>query len=98
MKIKLNISTNFRIYKWSIIYSSSRTTVVEGDPKAPFSIATTLKCRGRGYSFPWIAPLNLDQYLIMLSVKQVGVKYHFLSLWHDLAWDWTLVSQVIGEH
>ena len=32
-------------------------TVVEGDPKAPFSIATTPRCRGGHYSFPWIAPL-----------------------------------------
>ena len=32
-------------------------TVVEGDPKAPFSIATAPKCDGGGCSFPWIAPL-----------------------------------------
>ena len=32
-------------------------TVVEGDPKAPFSIATTPRFRGGRYSFPWIAPL-----------------------------------------
>ena len=32
-------------------------TVVQGYPKAPFSIATTLRCRGGHYSFPWIAPL-----------------------------------------
>ena len=32
-------------------------TVVEGDKKAPFSIATTPKCREGRYSFPWIAPL-----------------------------------------
>ena len=32
-------------------------TVVKGDPKAPFSIATTPKCWGGCYSFPWIAPL-----------------------------------------
>ena len=32
-------------------------TVVEGDPNAPFSIATTLRCRSGWYSFPWIAPL-----------------------------------------
>ena len=32
-------------------------TLVEGDPKAPFSIATTPMCRGRRYSFPQIAPL-----------------------------------------
>ena len=32
-------------------------TIVEGDQKAPFSTATTLRCRGGRYSFPWIAPL-----------------------------------------
>ena len=32
-------------------------TIVEGDQKAPFSIATTLRCRGGRYSFLWIAPL-----------------------------------------
>ena len=32
-------------------------TVVEGNPKAPFSIATTPRCRGGHYSFPWIDPL-----------------------------------------
>ena len=34
-------------------------TVVEGDPKAPFSVATTPRCRRRRYSFPCIAPLYL---------------------------------------
>ena len=34
----------------------------------------------------------------MLSVKQGGIKYHFLSLWYDSTWDWTQVSQAIGEH
>ena len=33
------------------------TTLVEGDPKTPFSIATTPKCREGRYSFPWIASL-----------------------------------------
>ena len=32
-------------------------TVVEGDQKAPFSIATTPRCREGRYSFLWIAPL-----------------------------------------
>ena len=32
-------------------------TIVEGDPKAPFSIATTQRYRRGGYSIPWIAPL-----------------------------------------
>ena len=31
--------------------------VVEGDPKVPFSIATTPRCKGRCYFFPWIAEL-----------------------------------------
>ena len=31
--------------------------VVEGDQKAPFSIATTPRCRGARYSYLWIAPL-----------------------------------------
>ena len=53
-------------------------TIVEGDPKAPFSIATTPSCRGGCYSFSWIVPLY--PYLIMLSVKQGSIKYHFLSL------------------
>ena len=32
--------------------------VVEGDQKAPFSIATTPRCRGGHYSFPWSTCLN----------------------------------------
>ena len=34
----------------------------------------------------------------MLSVKQEGIKYHFLSLWYDSTWNWTQVSRAIGEH
>ena len=67
--------------KDTIIYVSY-PTVVEGDPKSPFSIATTSRCRGRCDLFPWIAPLTFYLYLIMLSIKQGGIKYHFLSrLW-----------------
>ena len=33
--------------------------VTQGDRKAPFSIATTPRCRGGRYSFTWIAPLYL---------------------------------------
>ena len=52
-------------------------TVVEGDPKATFLIATTPRCRGGYYSFPRIDPFYPCWYLIMLSVKQGGIKYHF---------------------
>ena len=34
----------------------------------------------------------------MLSVKQGGIKYYFLSLWYDSTWDWTPVSRTIGEY
>ena len=73
-------------------------TIVEGNPKAPFSIATTPRCRGGRYSFPGFPFFTPDPYLIMLSVKQGGIKYHFLSLWYDSTWDWTQVSRAIGEH
>ena len=33
----------------------------------------------------------------MLSVKQGGIKHHFLSLWYDSTWDWTQVSRAIGQ-
>ena len=34
----------------------------------------------------------------MQSVKQGGIKYHFLSLWYDSTWDLTPVSRAIGKH
>ena len=48
--------------------------------------------------FPGLLHFTLDPYLIMPSVKQGGIKYHFLSLWYDSTWDWTQVSWAIGEH
>ena len=70
--------------------------LVEGDPKAPFSIATTI---GEGASpFPGLLHFTLDPHLIVLSAKQGGIKYHFLSLWNGSTWDWTPVSRTIGEH
>ena len=60
-------------------------TVVKGDPKALFTIATTPRCSGGRYTFPWIAPITLDPYLIMLSVKQ---RQQVLFL----------ISWAIGEH
>ena len=41
----------------NLLPHSKLATVVEGDQKAPFPIATTPSCRGGCYSFPWIAPL-----------------------------------------
>ena len=42
-----------RLYKKKV----KLATVVEGNLKSPFSVATTLRSRGGHYSFPWIAPL-----------------------------------------
>ena len=68
-------------------YKVKLVTIVEGNLKAPFSIATTARYRGGGNYFPWITPLYLDPYFIMLSVKLGGIKYHSLSLWYDSTWD-----------
>ena len=42
-----------------MIYNISSLTIFEGDPKAPFSIATTPQCKGGCHTFPLIAPLTL---------------------------------------
>ena len=44
---------------------------------------------------PGLLHFTLDPYLIVLSSKQGSIKYR---LRYDLTWDWTLVSQTIGEH
>ena len=52
-------------------------TFVEGDMKAPFSIATRPRCREGDTPFPGFFHFTLDPFLIMLSVKQGRTKYHF---------------------
>ena len=44
-------------------------TIVEGDPKTSFSIATTPRCKGGRYPFPGLLHITLDPYLILLSDK-----------------------------
>ena len=53
--------------------------LVKDDPKAPFSIATTPRCGEGATSFPGLLHFTLDPYPVILSVKQGGIKYHFLS-------------------
>ena len=72
-------------------------TLVNGDLKAPFSIATTPMCMGGCYFFHWVASLILDLYLIMLSVKQEGISTFFFLI-YNLTCDWTLVFWTIGKH
>ena len=83
---------------WLLLNKNKFVNVIEGDPKAPFSIATTSRCREGRYAFPGLTNFILDLYFIMLSVKQGGIKYHFLSLWYDSTWDWTQVCRTISEH
>ena len=96
--ILIYIKTEREVYDTTFKSKVKLATTVEGNPKAPFSIATTPRCRGGRYSFPGLLYFTLDPYLIMLSVKQGGIKYHFLSLWYESTWDWTQVSRAIGEH
>ena len=69
-------------------------TIVDCNLMAPFSIATTPKCKGGHNCFSYISPF-CPWYI---PYKQGGVKYHFLSLCNDLTWDWTPVSRAIGKH
>ena len=61
------------VYIYAYVATDSFLTQVS-KPKARFSIATTPTCRRGRYSFQWITPFTLDLYLIMLSVKQGGIK------------------------
>ena len=69
--------THIYIYIYIYIYIS-QLIIIEDDPKAHFSIATTPKSRDERNLFSWIAPLTPDLYLIMWNVKQGDTKYHFL--------------------
>ena len=46
------------------------------DPKIPFSITPTLRCREGGTHFPALFNFSLDTYLI-LNVKEGSINYHF---------------------
>ena len=48
------VQNHFKHYLEHIYMTHKLATIVEGDPKAPFSIATTPRCRGGRYSIPRI--------------------------------------------
>ena len=48
-------------------YTVKLVTLVEGQPKAPFSIATTPKAAEGATPFSGLLHFTLDPYLIMLS-------------------------------
>ena len=61
-------------------------TIVEGDLKALFLIATTPRCKGGHYSFIWIAPLNLwyVPYNAECQAKKYQVPFLKSLVWPDL--------------
>ena len=71
----------------SIAFSQVLATLVESDPKGPFQQLPHQGVREGATPFPGLLHFTLDPYLIMLSDKQDGIKYHFLSLWYVLTWD-----------
>lgn len=57
-------------FKHSFIWVSKnvkRSIIVQANPKVPFSVATTQRCRGECHSFPKTTTLTLDPHLIMMS-------------------------------
>ena len=61
-------------------------------PKAPFSIATTPRCRGERYSIPRLAPLY--PWYVLYNARRYQVPFFE----YDSTWDWTLVSQAIDKN
>ena len=70
-------------------------TVVEGDPKAPFPISTTSRCRGGPYSFPWIALLYpwYVPYIAKCWARRYQVLFLKSLVWHDLGLNTGLPDQ-----
>ena len=57
---RLKLAIKYKQKKVSLLFSYINSKVGDFskvDPKAPFSIASTLRCRGGRYSILWIAPL-----------------------------------------
>ena len=56
---EIKFIAEYYIYIYIYIYIFLLVTVFEGDQKAPFLIATTLRCREGRYSFPCIYIYNI---------------------------------------
>ena len=78
-------------------------TVVESVQKAPFSIATTPRCRGGRNSFPWIAPLYSwsSPYIAKCLARRYQVTLSDRFIWristtitgsNHSKFEWTLAS------
>ena len=85
-------SSNIYIY----IYILSKVGNLSwGWPNAPFQELLHRGVEEGATPFPVLLHFTLDSYLIMLNIEQGGIKYHFLSFWHDSTLNWTQVSRTI---
>ena len=73
-------------------------TLLRVTQRLPFQLLLHRGVGDGATPFPRLLHFTLDTYLKLLSVKQGGIKYNFLSLWYDLTWDWTPASQTVGKH
>ena len=69
-------------YIYNVWIEYFQMTLVEGDPKALFSIATTPRCRGGHNSISWMAPL----YPWSLSYNAVLSKLATSTIFNSLVW------------
>ena len=98
--------THTHTHRYTCIYTHTHTDVKKWSRRTYSRVTRRLRFPkllhrgGRVGATPFSGLLHFTIYphLIMLSVKQSGIKYHFLSLWYDSTWDWTPVSGTIGEH
>ena len=75
-------------------------TVVEGDSKAPLSIATTPRCWEGAAPYPGLLHFTLDPYLIVL-IKAASSTIFFFFFFFFFMFGMTLPGiepQTIGEH
>ena len=79
---RLWISISYHVHKSKV----KLATLVEGDQKAPFSIANTLRWRGGYYSFTWIAPLYpwYVPYIAECYARRYQVPFLKSLVWRDL--------------
>ena len=83
LSLSLYIYIYICIYINKYVYNKVKlVTVVEGDPKTLFSIVTTPRCRWGATPFPGLFHFTLDIYLIILNVKEGGIKCHFLNVFN----------------
>ena len=66
------------------VSKSKLAPVVEGDQKAPFSVATTPRCRRGALFLPWIVSLYPWYISIIAETRRHQVPFLKSLVWHDL--------------